>query len=275
MDSPIILYASVRNCANRVQLVQHTSEHRFTMPRATTDALRHHRTNSLLFLAFRGDIQGDHVPLVYSSKALYKPRELAGYGMKSGAPLRLDRVGDASGLDIGEPAGNYFVEPSERFPSNVEGEAVVGQSMPHLDTDTCDLGVLVEEHSGVVARNVLDTVFFGKLGLEELLHAANVVADAHGRRCPREVDERIANDLTWAMVCYLSSSKREDAVRSCGLQSQSFLCGLRIIALPSTEGVNRSMFQEEEEVPVIARGFASEQLQLMYSLLELESARIC
>lgn len=244
------------------------------MPRTTTNALRHHRTNSLLFLAFRGDIQGDHVPLVYSSKALYKPRELAGYGMESGAPLRLHCVGDASRLHVGEPAGDYLVEPSERFTSDIQGEAVVGQSMSHLDADACDFGVLVKEHSRVVARNVLDTVFFGKMGFEELLHAANVVADAHGRGCPREVDERVANDLTWAMVCCLSSSKREDAVRASGLQSQSFLRGLRIIALPSTEGVDRSMFQEEEEVPVIARGFASEQLQLMYSLLELESACI-
>lgn len=244
------------------------------MPRTTTDALRHHRTNSLLFLAFRGDIQGDHVPLVYSSKALYKPRELAGYGIESGATLRLDRVGDTSCLDIGEPAGDYFVEPSERFRSDVEGEAMVCQSMPHLDADAGDLSVLVEEHSRVVARNVLDTVFFGKMRLEELLHAANVVADAHGRRCPREVDERIANDLTWAMVRGLSSSKREHAVRASGLQSQSFLCRLRIVALPSTEGVDRSMFQKEEEIPMIARDFASEQLQLVYSLLELESARI-
>lgn len=244
------------------------------MPRTTTDALRHHRTNSLLFLAFRGDIQRDHVPLVYSSKAFDKPRELAGYGIESGAALQLDRVGDTSCLDIGEPTGDYFVEPSERFTSDVEGEAVIGQSMPHLDADTRDLGELVEEHSRVVARNVLNTVFFGKMGLEELLHAANVVADAHGRRCPREVDERIANDLTWTMVCCLSSSKREHAIRARRLQSQSFLCGFRIIALPSTEGVDRSMFQEEEEVPVIARGFASEQLQLMYSLLELESACI-
>ncbi|KAJ3012171.1 hypothetical protein NUW54_g1951 [Trametes sanguinea] len=113
--------------------------------------------------------------------------------------------------------------------------------------------MFAQEYAGVFAWYRLNAVFF--------------VTDSHRRRRSREVEEGVSNDLARAVECGLTSSLREHDIRASGSQPQHLHRLFRVVSLSPPKGVDRSMLEEKQEVSVVASGFASKELILVYRFL--------
>lgn len=214
-----------------------------------------------------GEIKWNHVPFIHTSKTLDETRYLIGYG--DGLACR---AFNAPCLDIIQAARDDLVEPVAWLVCHVECETMRRQSVADLDAYAGDLGVRIEEDTGVLRGRKGEAMGFTEMELEGLLHATDVVPSAHDRVVTGEVEEGVSDDLPGTVIGQLATSRRGDKVGAEGGEADAVRVEL-CVCLATACGVDWTMLEKEEEVIVVC-GLAEGELETMESVLKMPCGEI-